>query len=393
MASSVSYLNTAQASVGTGTVVAGILAGQRVIDMDDTIHLLEPDANPLTVLTTAMGNSEVAENPAFNWLEDALAARTVTLDTTALVSGDTAGTLVAGDGKKVGKFDLLKNPVSGEIVRVTAISTDTLTITRAFGTTAAAAVAASQIFLIIGNAYAENAGSGTMLATKTVQKTNYTQIFRTPFAFSNTLEASKLYGGDYKAYQTKKKGIEHQVKIEEQFLFGEPKEDTVDAIRGTGGLNYWITSNVSAGIGALSYAAMLDFAQVVSRYGDQSQRLLLAAPIICTVFDLWAQARLFHMTEARVFGVKLNKITTSHMDFYVKKSVLLSETSAYNNMAFALDMNTIKRRPLASRDTKLKMNIQANDVDGEAHEYITEVGLQVQNEECSGILSGVTGAA
>lgn len=390
MASNVSYLTGTQNTVGTPSVQSA----QRIVDMDDTIHLLEPDANPLTVLTTAMGNSQVAENPEFSWLEDALAARTVTADGTGIADGSTTSMSVAtNDGKKLGKFDLLKNPATGEIMRITSVTTDALVLTRAFGTTAGAAVAASQVLLVIGNAYAENSASGTSLATQTVKKTNYTQIFRTPFSFSNTLEASKLYGGDYKSNQTKKKGIEHQVKIEEQFLFGEPKEDTTNVVRATGGLTYWVTSNVKTINGGLTYADIVDFAQQVSRYGDQSQRLLLAAPVICSAFDLMAQARLFHMTEARVFGVKLNRITTSHMDFYIKKDVLLSETSTYNSMAFALDMNTLKRRPLAGRDTKLKMNIQNNDVDGEAHEYVTEVGLQLSNEECSGILTGVTGAA
>lgn len=389
MAASVGYLNAAQNTVGTNAV----LSGQRVVDMDDTIHLLEPDANPLTVLMKALGNSVPTDNPEYNWLEDALQARTVTIDGTGQDSSTTSVGVTTNDGKKVAKYDLIKVPSTGEIFRVTSISTDTLTITRGFGTTAGAAIPAGEIVLIMGNAFAENATQGSVLATQTVKKTNYTQIFRTHFGFSRTLQDSKLYGGDYKAYQSRKHGIEHQIKQEEQFLFGEPKEDSTNAIRATGGVDYWISTNEQDVGGGLSYGALVSWAQRVSRYGNQTQRLCIAAPVVCTAVDMMAQARLFHMTEARVFGVKLNRITTSHIDFYLKKAVLLSETTAYNERMYTLDVDTLRRRPLAGSDTKLKQNIQANDADGELHEYLTEVGFQMHNEEASGVLTGITGAA
>lgn len=370
--------------VGTNTAV---LSNQRVIDMADEIALLEPDSAPLTVFTNRMKTGREAFNPEFSWLEDVLLPKVVTVLTGCDASQ--TGTLVfaSGDGNKVASNDLIKVPSTGEIFLVSSVSTDTPTIVRGFGTTAGAAIPAGEVMLIIGNANAENETIRTLKSTQTVKKTNYCQIFRTPFGFSRTLRDSKLYGGDTKAYQSRKKGIEHRVEIERQFLFGEPKEQTnADSGRwATGGLDYWIRTNRFNGNGGLNFSALEDSMQTVMRYGNQKMRLGLASPAFISKVDLLAESRLFFQTSTEAYGVKINKITTSHGDLMLVKHPLLQEIAPYNAWCFMLDMDKIMERPFTGAATKLKQNIQAPSADGEQHEYITQIGLQVNNEIAHGL--------
>ena len=70
--------------------------------------------------------------------------------------------------------------------------------------------------MVVASAYEESAGKGQAISTKKVVQTNYTQIFRTPFGVSKTLDASKTYPGKTRGselqYQSTKNGIEHAKK-------------------------------------------------------------------------------------------------------------------------------------------------------------------------------------
>lgn len=369
-------ISGANTTVGTST---GINSAQRIIDMEDQIFLLEPDAAPLTVFTKATKTGRTAFNPQFSWQEDVLQPKTLTLTTDA---GSTSIVLNAGDGSKVNTWDLVKNTNTGEIMLVTAVATDTLTVTRAFGTTPQATGAVSDPMLIIGNANEENAVSRNILATLTTKVTNYCQIFRTPLGFSRTLKDTDLYGGKYYAQQMKKKGIEHRVEMERQFLFGEPYEQVnTDGGRWqTGGIDHFIQSNRTDMNKSVTYAGLEDALQQVFRYGNQKSRLGIAAPSFISKVDLLAEARLFHQTTTEQYGVRLTKVTSSHGDLLLVKHPILQSTPGYNERVFILDMDAIAERPFKGADTKLRMNIQAPDVDGEKHEYLTQIGLEVRNE-------------
>jgi len=377
-----------QTVVGSTT---GITSNQRVIQMDKTIHLLEPNKNPLTVLMNKLSGGENTGSPKFEWLEDILAPKTLTGDAIGYSSGSTTMGLASGQGAKVAAFDIIKNPTSGEQILVTAVSTDTLTITRAFGVTAAGAIAANQPLLIIGNANKENASVRDILATAVTAKYNYAQIFRTPLGFSRVLKNSELYGGDYKSGQLKKKGIEHATEMERMYIFGEPNEvQSSDGGRWTtAGIDYFLQANRYDAGGSLSYTTFLDFAQQVFRYGTQGSRLMIAAPVIISAVDAMSASRLMTQVGGTMFGVHVSKVQTSHGEFMLVKHPLLSETAFFNERAFALDMDKLKDRPFTGAKTQLRTNIQAPDQDGEKHEYLTQSGLQLVNQEASGVLYNV----
>jgi len=62
----------------------------------------------------------------------------------------------------------------------------------------------------------------------------------------------------------------------------------------------------------------------------------------------------------------------------------------YSGYAFLLDLNCFRYRFMANRDTKLMMNVQAPDVDGEIDQFITEAGLERKQSPLCALLKGVT---
>ena len=69
---------------------------------------------------------------------------------------------------------------------------------------------------------------------------------------------------------------------------------------------------------------------------------------------------------------------------------LFTEVTLYSGYAYLIDVEGLGYRYLDNSDTKLKTNIQANDADGQEDEYITECGLQFNNEKKSALLYNVT---
>ena len=366
-----------------------VLQNRRIIDMSKNIAMLEPDAAPLTALLKNIG-SQQADNPKFEWLETELAARWDAVNNGAgYLSADTS--IVVDNGAYFSVNDIVKVPRTGEVMLVTAISTNTLTVTRGYGETSAAALVDNDPLVIIGNV---NKEGGTARAYKTTGEYvvyNLTEIFKTTVSLSDTLDKSKLYGGGDRNFQRKIKGIEHMVDIERAFLFGERKEDTSggEIKRTTRGLNTFLTQNrVDAG-GGLTEQEFETFCQAGFRYGSK-KKILLASPILVTAINMFGRAKLQTVSKEKTYGISMTNYISAHGELYIAKHNLL-EGAVYGGYGILIDPDNIKYRNLNGRDTKLKTDTQAPDMDGWQDEYITEAGLQVVLPKTHAVLYGVTG--
>ncbi len=385
----------------TGT--AGILAAQKVVDMSDKIYLLEPSAAPLYVLVSKL-NKRVAINPTFSWIQDELNPTWATFATSA-TSAAVALTATTGEGTYFNKFDLIKVPRTGEIMLVSSVSSNTLTVVRAYGTTTASAVAVSDNVFRIGTAFEEGSAYSTLVtkSTQTTSKTNYTQIFRTAVEITRTLANTELYGGGDRAYQRKKKGIELMRDLERAFLFGEPLLDTgstdssvTHARRVTAGINYYISTNATDAGGTLTESEFEGFLRTVFRYGGNS-RYLLASPLIISVISQWAAGKLQMFPKDKTYGIAITQYLSPHGTLNIVKDVLLenagavSNTSYYAGYAFALDLSECIYRYLQNSDIKMETDIQIPGDDSYKDQYICEVGMEFHQEKVHGKLYGVTG--
>jgi hypothetical protein len=363
----------------------GVLQARRVVDIREKIYLLEPSATPLTLLTSKSSKSSCF-NPKFDWIED----EAMPIVDTANGTFVTTTTEIAVDNVSYWSPNtLFKVSSTDEVCKVTSIAGSSLTIVKSWGGTPDSTIPDGAELLILGSAAAENASAE---APRQVQKTsgfNYTQIFRNGFGVSGTLDASKLYGGSEIAYLHKARAIDHAKQIELTGFFGERAEVTDPGPypqRSTGGLKEFITTNSTDFTGAITLAEVEAAANVDFRYGRKKKILFCARAVLSNLSAL-AHSSLRVVPSDKTFGIGLTEMVTSHGTYMLVPHDLFV-TADYDEIAFVVDMDNWGMRNLQGRDTKLKTNIQAPDVDGREDEYLSEVGWERKLEKTHGIWLG-----
>ena len=375
-----------------------IPAARRVRDVDKKLRYLDPDVAPLTQILTR-ARSRVATSPKFEWMEKDLAARWDQLnDATDMNSSDTAMVVDHGEYFSVG--DIVNVVATGEKVRVTAVdtATETLTIVRSVGTTAAGNILNNGDLQIIGNAYAENATSGVEKSHQETNPYNYTQIVRTPLGTSRTLEKSDTYTGAPRPLLRAEKGIEHKIDLERTALFGERDIDasnTSAPIRYTGGVLFFGTSNIKDFGGTMTESELELWTEDVFHHSaGGGSRILLASPRALSIINQLVAGRIQTVSGKQTYGLRVTQWLTAHGEFNIVRHPLLENGpggTGYGNYMLALDPSRMTFRFLRDSNTKLKMDIQANDLDGWKDEYLTEAGWQFENPRLHGVAKNITG--
>lgn len=382
------------ANIAGVRTTSNIQQARRVVDMAKNIALLDPNDSPfVTFLKLAKQDVRVAKAPKIEWLEDDLIGAATQVNNGSGISISTSSTSIAvDDGSIFSVGDLISIPAYNLIYRITAISTNTLTAIQ-FGTAVASGtIADNSVVLKMGNAMEENSQAP---AAKTTQETacyNYTQIFRTPVSFSNTELATELYGGKDRAYQRRKKALEHKRDIARAMYFGVRKEDTTGTTprRTMGGLLSFMTESTAfdSSTQPLTYANFNKFvAQPVFSHGSKD-KLLIAGPNLMNAINTWAEAKLVtEVDPAATYGIRVKNLITGYGDLKVIYDPLLAD-GYHTGYGMVIDTDNVRYAPLQGRDTKLNTNIQAPDVDGVIDEYITECSLEVKLPKTHLLITG-----
>lgn len=365
-----------------------ILQARRVIDVRKKIDVLEPDSAPLLQLTRKM-EKKVAINPKFSWLEEESLVKSDQINNGAgYTSGATS--IVVDNGSRFRAGDVVKHLTSGEQMLVTAVSTNTLTVTRGWGVTAAAAFTDNDYVLIVGNANKEHATKRAQKIGDQVERVNYTQIFRTPFGISRTAMNSEMNGGNDKKQIRMMQLIEHDKEIERGFWFGEPKEDTsTDPIRATGGADYWIATNAQNMGLTMTELEFGTFLRTGFRYGGKT-KYLFTAPIGVQAIEYWAKQKLQILPKEKTYGLSIAQYLSPFGVVNIVLSNLFAETTLFGGYMYLIDIEGLEYRYLENSDTKLKTNIQDPSADGEEDEFLTEAGLGFNNEKKSAVAYNIT---
>lgn len=366
------------------TASSAVLGARRVVDMHSDIMLYDPEAAPLSLLAAAV-NKESVGNPKFDVLEDELIPH---LDRVsgAFTAGDTA--IDVDNGAYFPVNSMIKFQRTGEVGLVTAVTSNTLTVTRSYGGTAAAALVDDDQIVSLGGAAQEGAASETAKSTQVVNGYNYTQIFRWPFDITGTLMASNLYGGPDMPYQQKKAGIEYAKRLDLSGFFGERSSAEAPsgaARRTSGGLLEFISTNSEDLGGGFSLQTFMELANTFFRHGSKSKVMFASRGLVTNIA---IEAIQFIQTERSddTLGLEINSLKTPHGMLKIISHDLL-EGDEYGGYGFIVDLDHFGMRFLKGRDTKLNTNIQAPDVDGRKDEFLGEIGWWRSLEKTHGLLS------
>jgi len=372
-----------------------ILQNERVIDMDPTIAMLDPDTSQYTTILMRVARSAAVSTKS-EWLEDELFPRLSSVVSGGATNGATI-TVAAGEGAYFRAGDVVRNARTGVAVRIISVATDTLTPTVALGRVAFAAHAASDQLLITGNASAQGATLGARKITKRVAQFNYLMIQRNPYGFTRSLMASKLYGGPEPMKERKKKAIEHKRALEYTLFWGTKALDVSGSEpNGTaGGLYEFILTNVKNAAGALTKANLDNFMRDFLQHGDQNG-VLFVSPVVSQAIsgflrDAWQPPD----TNVRLWGAKVDGFISGAYGYKVPVFVkrdwndFSTASGQYGGWAFYVNMDGVEMVTL--RNTELLRDRQANDADTYDEEYLTEFSCKVKHERSHGIITGVTG--
>ncbi len=356
---------------------------------------------PLTALMSKM-RSDPTDDPEFSWWEEELSpirllvnGAVVTAATTVVIDDGDAEDLVVGDLLMVEKAAV--TTYSYELVTVTAIASSTqFTISRASAGTTAATIADNSYLLKVGNAFAEGTASPEAASRNPTKKYNYTQIFKTVYELTGTAVPTRTRTGDPLKNDKKRKMFDHSVALEQAFMFGHRNETTGSngkPLRYTGGLMEYLAADYDATskptIATISSATttgeddFLDASYQVFDYNSDmagDERIVLAGNGFMNYLNKWARdagaTRINFDSIVEVYGMKLQRWVIPQGTLYIKSHPLMNVNSRYTNGAFLVDPACIKYRPLKTRDTKFKDNIQNNDEDSRKGQWLTEAGVE-----------------
>lgn len=385
-------------AVNTGVVdTEARLSSEKVVDMDPSIGLKETDNAQFMTILKKLPSTD-ATQVEVRWLEDQLFPNRSTLATSA-TSAATTLDVATGTGVYFRAGDILYIEESGEKVSVSSVSSDALTVVRSIGGVAAATAASGGGVLVVGNASAQGADTGTLKSTDRVLGYNYTQIFRKPFGFTGTDAEIALYGADDPEREAAKKRVEHKRELENAVWVGarDFTSQSPSSIGYMGGILEYLSTNVFTGFGALSLTGFDVKIQQILQDGDMN-KVIFAAPTpargLSHLFTSnWQQAE----NDDVLFGAKvsawLNGAYGERLPVIVKREWGGYGTSGYGlgGAIFVIDLGNVKRRPMRNRDTKLLPNRQGNGQDQVVFDYLTEMSFELKNETTHGAFFGVTG--
>ena len=367
--------------------------------------LLEPNGNAPLNAMLAMGSSSSTNDPEYKNFRDALPERRVTLgtvDTGAAAKTDADFAVSGADRKFIVPGVILVNSTTGEVMRVTssaANSGDTamdLVVVRNIGTDTDSntqlSVTAGDTLFIAGYAAPEGDTTPTPISFDATVASNYTQIFRTAFSVTNTLNATYLRTGNKEDEQRTKALKLHMSDIERAMIFGKKSEVnglSSQPMRTTGGLLETIGTVKDAktdyatnsdGDGVITEADFdLLLIEEIFKYGS-NQKIAFVGPRVANHLQQIGKNR-FQPTQVQgTYGVNVTRYQTFAGDLLVHLHPQFRQLSHMRDSMLVVDFPDLEYRYLEGRDTQLLENRQNNDEDLVKHEYLSECGLELKQD-------------
>jgi len=291
------------------------------------------------------------------------------------VAGVTTLTVKDGSRFEVGMVILIDD----ELLLVTAISTNDLTVTRGYGGTTDADHADGTTIYILSKPALEGEDVGTPRRRSAVQKYNYTQIFRSEIVISGS-EMSVRHVGlpgasileDYRIRGMREVMRDLERAAINGYYHSSTPQGSSSVRRTMGGLRQFVTNTTDAGGAALSESTHLRPA-LRSLYKQGSRPdLILASPYQADAMATFLTP--FRSTD--MFGTQLGGRLVTYVNTLVGPMAVLPTPHLVDDEMFILDTSKISVIPLVGRGFQFKPVAQTGDAYKEL--VIGEYTMEVQ---------------
>jgi hypothetical protein len=380
---------------GKATYSAGSTLPELAEDVSDLVSLASPWETPLL---DALGDGRTpARSTVHEWIEDSLLPNTdrVNDSTYTNATTDTTFTVLTGSRFRIGDLIRVAN-TSNEVMLVTGVSGNDLTVVRGYGGATASALANLQAITILGNAAIEGDDAANPRFTSRTRVVNYSQIFAATVEVSGTQLAARTVG------------VPNELEYQKNLRLRELMRDLENCVINgrAAGTNPEGTASVRRTLrGILSYATTNRFSPATA--GFPSETTLTETQLNLALRELWrnssgradlivvggpekrainafsASSRRFEMPDTRFRQL----VNVYESDFGVCGIVLSRNVPP--GTVLLLDSSRIEVMPLASRS--FAYSPLARTGDRESGQVVGEYTLEFRNEAAHGVITGLAG--
>ncbi len=381
------------AFTGKATYSAGTTLPELAEDVSDLIGIISPYETPLL---DALGDPiREATSTHHEWLEDELLPNKDAVNDSTFTDPDVDTTFVVDHGSRFRVGDQIQIEGSEELMLVTGVDSNTLTVVRGYAGTTAEDLADNQAINILGNAALEGADKPSTRFTNRTRCGNYTQIFTAAVEVSGTdMAASQLGLADEMDYQKQERLRELIRDLENTVVNGGKPASNPEG-----------SSSVRRSIkGIIQHLSTNVFHTSDSGFPEGSD--LDEAKINYVLRQIWEnsngnvdvivvggyQKRMINSFTADSRNYTANDTTFTNMisvyesDFGVCR--IITSRWMPKDAALLLDSSRISVLPLAGRSFYFKPLASGGDY--ECGELIGEYTLELRNEAAHGLIRNLS---
>ena len=388
------------AFTGKATYSAGATLPEIAEDVADIISIVSPYETPL--LDHLGDPQRAAASTVHEWLEDSLLPNSDVINDNDYTDAAADTDFVVEHGGRFRDGDLIQVEGSREVMLVTGVSTNTLTVVRSYGSTTAENLADNLVVRILGNAALEGSDSPSARFTNRTRKSNYTQIFTAAVEVSGSqLAANQLALADELDYQKQERLREMLRDLENCVINGVAPASNPQgssSVRRT--MNGIIASIDAANVFVSGDGGFPDgdtVSSVADHLNEEQINLALrniwnqSSGNIDTIVVNGFQKRRINgfITSSRGYDAKETRyrdlVSTYESDFGVCRVILSRWVPA--DTVLLLDSSRIDVLPLSGRSFNFKKLAATGDA--EAGQLLGEYTLEMRNAQAHGLIRGL----
>ena len=377
------------AFTGKATYSAGTTLPELAEDVSDLIGIISPYETPLL---DALGDPmREAMSTHHEWLEDELLPNKDAINDSTFTDPAADTDFVVDNGSRFRAGDQIQVEGSEELMLVTGINGDTLTVVRGYAGTTAEDLADNQIINILGNAALEGADKPSARFTNRSRCSNYTQIFTATLEVSGTdMAASQLGLADEMDYQKQERLRELLRDLENTVINGgQPAsnpEGSGSVRRSMKGINQHLSMNVFH-TGDTSFPAGNDLDEAKINYVLRQIWETSSGSVDLIVVGGFQKRKINAFSaDSRTYGANdttfTDMISIYESDFGVCR--IVTTRWMPQDAALLLDTSRINMLPLAGRSFHFKPLASGGDY--ECGELIGEYTVELKNEAAHGLI-------
>ncbi len=379
----------------------------------DEILMYGPNINPITLISSKVKTRGVG-NPVYKVMNDKRLPRFDAINNGAGYN-TTDTSIVVDNGTYFKGGDLVRVTRTGEIFKVTSVSTNTLTVVRGYDTAAAGtgvAMVDDDELLIVSNTPTERAAPPDALVPDPTTITNYIQRFSRTTDISWLRKNADEYGKPELQRIKEHATFELKRDIELAFKFGKPLADigdaspldsgVVDTRYTTGGLQYFIDTYSSATAydagGVLTQSQLWEYVQpLYENMPDDATGMGMELMLLCSAsafraFASWGLPHVEISQKDKMFGLALNSYQSPVGKLTIVQDYSLAGTE-YGNWMFMINPADLEYVFHNGLDIQINPDAQDEGTHRQKDELFGYIGFGCNRPELHGYIKNVDLAA